>query len=472
MVASKLKKQKGKDTSNPMWGGQFTSGPAEIMAKINSSIDFDKKLYAQDIDGSIAHCAMLGKTGILSTKETSEITKGLKTIKHEIEIGKFVFKQELEDIHMNVEARLAELVGDTAGKLHTARSRNDQVALDFRMYVRDAALATNELLKTLQSALIKKAEKYVDAIIPGFTHLQSAQPVTLGHHLMAYVEMFGRDRSRLADLLARLDECPLGVAALAGTSFPIDRHMTSKLLGFKHPTANSLDTVSDRDFAMEFLSAAAISASHLSRLSEEFIIWSSSPFGFIRFSDLFTSGSSIMPQKRNPDAAELVRGKTGRITGALMSLLMTMKGLPLAYNKDMQEDKEPVFDAAMQWQVMARAMAGMVEDFVPDTRRMYELASHGYSTATDFADWLVKDLKLPFRQAHHVTARVVRLASEKKCMLHELTLEQIQTIEPRINKDVYNVLSVEKSVASRISHGGTSPVKVKEAIKAAKKKYL
>lgn len=472
MPASKLKKRKTKNSSNPMWGGQFTTGPAEIMAKINNSIDFDKKLYAQDISGSIAHCKMLGKTGILTAKEVSDIIKGLEAIRQEIDLGKFIFRHELEDIHMNIESRLAELIGDTAGKLHTARSRNDQVALDFRMYVRDAARSIDEQLKQLQAALIKKAEKFADAIMPGFTHLQSAQPVTLGHHLMAYVEMFGRDRSRIADLLKRSDECPLGAAALAGTSFPIDRELTARLLGFSRPTANSLDTVSDRDFALEFLSAATISASHLSRLAEEFIIWSSAPFGLIRFSDLFTSGSSIMPQKRNPDAAELVRGKAGRITGALTSLLVTMKGLPLAYNKDMQEDKEPVLDAALQWHMVVGAMAGMVEDCVPDTGRMHELASQGYSTATDFADWLVKNLRLPFRQAHHVTARVVKLATEKKRMLHELSLDQIQAVEPRITKEVYNVLSVEKSVASRTSHGGTAPVKVKEAIKAAKKKYL
>ncbi len=455
-----------------MWGGRFATGPAEVMAKINVSINFDRKLYAQDIKGSVAHCRMLAETGIISRKDADAITKGLETVGSEIEVGEFVFKEELEDIHMNVEARLAELVGDAAGKLHTARSRNDQVALDFRMFVRDTAVVVDKLLQKLQAALIGRAEQYYDAIMPGFTHLQAAQPVTLGHHLMAYVEMFGRDRGRIADLLERIDECPLGAAALAGTSFPVDREMTAKLLHFKRPTANSLDSVSDRDFALEFLSAASICAIHLSRLAEEFIIWSSAPFSFIRFSDLFTSGSSIMPQKRNPDAAELVRGKTGRILGALTSLLIMMKGLPLAYNKDMQEDKEPVFDAFEQWRLVLSATAGMVDDFTPDKARMKELASQGYSTATDLADWMVINLKIPFRQAHHTTAKIVKLASDRKCMLGDLALKDMQSVESRITKDVYKVLSVEKSVASRTSFGGTAPARVRQAIKAAKKKYL
>ncbi|HEU5046436.1 MAG TPA: argininosuccinate lyase [Rickettsiales bacterium] len=472
MATSKSKNTKKEAQANPMWGGQFASGPAEIMARINASIDFDSKLYSQDIKGSIAHCTMLAETGIITKKEASAIIKGLESIKVEIESGKFIFKQELEDIHMNIEARLAELIGDVAGKLHTARSRNDQAVLDFRMFVRDAAQAIEELLKGLQAALIARAEEYCDTIMPGFTHLQSAQPVTLGHHMMAYVEMFGRDRGRVNDLLARLDECPLGAAALAGTSFQTDRHMTAKLLGFARPTANSLDSVSDRDFALEFLSAASISAVHLSRLAEEFVIWSSAPFAFIRFSDLFTTGSSIMPQKRNPDAAELVRGKTGRIVGSLMSLLTTLKGLPLAYNKDMQEDKEPVFDASLQWQMVLSATAGMVEDFKADKQRMHALAGDGYSTATDLADWLVRTQKMPFRQAHHATARIVKIAAMKKCQLSELALEDMKSIEPAITKDIYNYLTVEKSVASRTSFGGTSPVRVKEAIKAAKKKYL
>ena len=466
------KTKKSSTTSNPMWGGQFSTGPAEIMARINASIEFDSKLYAHDIAGSIAHAKMLAASNILTVKESILIIKGLENIRKEIEAGKFVFKESLEDIHMNIEARLAELIGDVAGKLHTARSRNDQVALDFRMFVRDAANAIDELLKSLQAVLIKRAEEHYKTILPGFTHLQTAQPVTLGHHLLAYVEMFGRDRSRIKNLLTRLDECPLGAAALAGTSFPIKRELTAELLGFSRPTANSLDSVSDRDFALEFLSCAAISSIHLSRLAEEFIIWSSSPFSFIAFSDLFTSGSSIMPQKRNPDAAELVRGKAGRITGALNSLLMTMKGLPLAYNKDMQEDKEPVFDASLQWQLILSATIGMVEDFTANAERMQALATEGYSTATDLADWLVRVLKIPFRQAHHITAKLVKVATDKKCLLSELSLADMKEIEPKISKEVYDVLSVEQSVASRVSFGGTAPAKVKEAIKAAKKKYL
>jgi len=455
-----------------MWGGQFVSGPADIMATINTSLAFDKKLYAEDIEGSLAHASMLAATGILTRNEAAAITGGLRKIKVEIESGAFLFKDALEDIHMNIESRLAELIGDVAGKLHTARSRNDQVALDFRMFVRAALERMDTQLQDLQAALLARAEQHAASIMPGFTHLQAAQPVTLGHHLMAYVEMFGRDRGRVQSLLARMNECPLGSAALAGTSFPIDRHMTAKALGFAAPCANSLDGVSDRDFALEFLSAASISAVHLSRLAEEFIIWSSAPFGFIRFSDLFTSGSSIMPQKRNPDAAELVRGKTGRIAGAFTSLLVTMKGLPLAYNKDMQEDKEPVFGAAEQWQLCAGAMAGMVRDFTPDVKRMHALAVEGYATATDLADWLVRTLKMPFRRAHHVTAIIVKKAADRKCQLAELPLADMQAVEKHITKDVYSVLSVEQSVASRVSFGGTAPVRVKEAVKAAKAKYL
>lgn len=472
MSTRKTKNKKNTGHANPMWGGQFTSGPAEIMARINASIDFDSKLYAQDIKGSIAHATMLAHTNIISKKEADAIIKGLEAVKREIESGKFVFKEELEDIHMNIEARLAELIGDVAGKLHTARSRNDQAVLDFRMFVREASLVIEQALQSLQAALLAKAEQHYNTIMPGFTHLQTAQPVTLGHHLMAYVEMFGRDRGRIADLFDRLEECPLGSAALAGTSFPIDRDMTAKLLGFKCPTANSLDAVSDRDFALEFLSAASISAMHLSRLAEEFIIWSSAPFSFITLSDAFTSGSSIMPQKRNPDAAELVRGKSGRIFGDLVSLLVTMKALPLAYNKDMQEDKEPVFDAALEWQLVIAAMTGMVEDFAANKKRMLEAADASYSTATDLADWLVRNLKMPFRKAHHSTAKIVKIAADTNCKLAQLTLKQMQSVEPHITKDVYNVLSVEKSVASRTSVGGTAPARVKEAIAAAKKKYL
>jgi argininosuccinate lyase len=457
---------------NPMWGGQFAVGPAEVMAKINTSLGFDRKLYAQDIAGSLAHCAMLAAVGILTAKESAMITKGLHAIRAEIESGAFVFKDALEDIHMNIESRLAELIGDTAGKLHTARSRNDQVALDFRLYVRQASQAVDGALKALQHALVQRAEEHAATIMPGFTHLQTAQPVTLGHHLMAYVEMFGRDRARLVSLQERLDECPLGAAALAGTSFPIDRHHTAKALGFGRPMANSLDAVSDRDFALDFLSAAAISAMHLSRLAEEFIVWSSAPFSFIRLSDRYTSGSSIMPQKRNPDAAELVRGKAGRIFAGFQSLLVTMKGLPLAYNKDMQEDKEPVFETFEQWQLVLAAMAGMVGDFTADAQRMQAFAGQGYSTATDLADWLVRTLKMPFRNAHHATAKLVKLATQKHCALEELTLADFRSIEPGITQAVYEVLGVERSVASRTSFGGTAPVRVKEAVKAAKTRYL
>ena len=457
---------------NPLWGGQFAVGPAQAMARINPSIAFDRKLYAQDIAGSIAHCKMLAHAGIVTALEAKAIIGGLETIDGEIEAGEFTFREDLEDIHMNIESRLAELIGDVAGKLHTARSRNDQVALDFRMFVRDALKAADAAISTLLEALIARAGDHAADVMPGFTHLQSAQPVTLGHHLMAYVEMFGRDRGRIRDAVERMNECPLGAAALAGTSFPIDREMTAKTLGFSAPCANSLDAVSDRDFALEALSTAAISAMHLSRLAEEFVLWSSTAFGFIRFSDGFSSGSSIMPQKRNPDAAELVRGKSGRIYGALMSLLVTMKGLPLAYNKDTQEDKEPVFDALEQWTLCLSAAAGMVGDFTPDTARMLERAEEGYSTATDLADWLVRSLKLPFRQAHHITAKIVKVASAKNLTLSKLPLVEMQRIEPGITKEAYEYLSAAQSAASRTSFGGTAPARVKEAVKAARKKYL
>ncbi len=455
-----------------MWGGHFSDAPAEAMARINASIAFDRRLYAQDIEGSIAHCRMLAAQNIIAPDEAKSIVRGLEAIRAEIEAGEFVFRESLEDIHMNIEGRLAELIGDVAGKLHTARSRNDQVALDFRLFVKDALAAADAGLGALLEALLARAEEHADAVMPGFTHLQSAQPVTLGHHLMAYVEMFARDRGRIRDALLRMDECPLGAAALAGTSFPIDRHMTAKVLGFARPAGNSLDAVSDRDFALEALSAAALSAMHLSRLAEEFIVWSSTPFAFVRFSDRFSSGSSIMPQKRNPDAAELVRGKAGRIYGALMSLLVTMKGLPLAYNKDMQEDKEPVFDALDQWRLCLAAATGMVGDFTADTKRMEDYAGQGHATATDLADWLVRSLKLPFRQAHHVTGRIVKAATDKNIALADMPLGEMQRVEPRITKDIYNVLGVKQSVASRTSFGGTAPARVKEAIKAARKRVL
>ena len=456
----------------PMWGGQFAAGPAEAMAKINASIAFDRRLYAQDIAGSIAHCRMLAAKNIITARKRKASCAGLRPSATKSKRARSNSRKSLEDIHMNIEARLAELIGEDAGKLHTARSRNDQVALDFRMFVRGALDGADAALRALLEALLKRAEEHADAVMPGFTHLQSAQPVTLGHHLMAYVEMFGRDRGRVRDALARMDECPLGAAALAGTSFPIDRDMTAKALGFSRPSANSLDAVSDRDFALEALSAAAISAMHLSRLAEEFILWSSAQFGFIRFSDSFSSGSSIMPQKRNPDAAELVRGKTGRIYGALTSLLVTMKGLPLAYNKDMQEDKEPVFDALDQWRLCLAATTGMVADFTADKVRMEALAGESHSTATDLADWLVRVLKLPFRQAHHVTAKIVKAAADKKFALADLPFADMQRVEPRITKDVFGVLGAKQSVASRTSFGGTAPARVREAIKAARKRWL
>lgn len=465
---SKKTKESG---ANQMWGGQFTVAPDRLLAEINTSISFDKELYRQDIAGSIAHAGMLAKQKIISESDAKKITAGLQGILKDIEAGKFIFKDELEDIHMNIEAALAERIGDAAGRLHTARSRNDQVATDFRLYVREALDALARELKSLQAALIKRAGEHAASIMPGFTHLQTAQPVTLGHHLLAYVEMFGRDASRAADARARMNESPLGAAALAGTSFPIDRAATAKALGFARPMSNSLDAVSDRDFALEYLSVASIAAVHLSRLAEEFINWSSAQFGFVRFSDAFSTGSSIMPQKRNPDAAELVRGKSGRVFGHLMAQLATMKALPLAYNKDMQEDKEALFDAAKTIQICVAAMAGMVKDATFNTKAMHDAASSGYSTATDLADWLVQNLNMPFRNAHHVTARVVKFASEKKKPLDALTLKDLQSVEPKITAGALKVLSVESSVASRTSLGGTAPVNVKKAVADAKKRW-
>lgn len=458
------------ENANPMWGGQFAQAPAELLAKINASVSFDKKLYRQDIAGSIAHSAMLGKQKVIPASDVGMIAKGLKSILADIEAGKFVFKESLEDIHMNIEAALKDRIGDAAGRLHTARSRNDQVATDFRLYVRESFDALIAELTALQKALLVRAAEHAATIMPGFTHLQTAQPITLGHHLLAYVEMVGRDVSRAQDARARMNESPLGAAALAGTSFPIDRSATAKALGFDRPMANSLDAVSDRDFALEFLSVASICAVHLSRLAEEMIIWSSAQFGFVRFSDAFSTGSSIMPQKRNPDAAELVRGKTGRIMGSLVGLLTTMKALPLAYNKDMQEDKEPVFDATENIVLCVAAMRGMVLDASFDTAKMREAAMSGYSTATDLADWLVRALAMPFRDAHHAAAKTVKMASKKGKMLHELTLKELQSVEPRIRAEVFDVLSVEKSVASRTSFGGTAPVNVKKAIAAWQKR--
>jgi len=443
--------------SNRMWGGRFSSGPDAIMEEINASIGFDQRLYRQDIAGSIAHARMLAETGILTQADRDAIVAGLEQVLAEIEGGAFNFSRALEDIHMNVESRLKDMIGDAAGRLHTARSRNDQVATDFRLYVRDSIDTLAAQIGTLQLALVKRAEEEAETIMPGFTHLQSAQPVTFGHHLLAYVEMLGRDAGRLADARKRLNESPLGSAALAGTSFPIDRHMTAEALGFDRPTANSLDAVSDRDFALETLSAAAICAVHLSRFAEELVIWSSAQFNFVRLSDKFTTGSSIMPQKRNPDAAELVRAKIGRILGSLTSLLVVMKGLPLAYSKDMQEDKEVTFDALDALSLSLAAMTGMIGDLTVNRERMHTAASSGFATATDIADWLVREANIPFRDAHHITGQVVALAEKKGVQLDGLTIEDFKTIDQRIDSRIHKVLSVESSVRSRKSYGGTAP---------------
>ncbi|MEO6394464.1 MAG: argininosuccinate lyase [Devosia sp.] len=443
--------------SNRMWGGRFASGPDAVMEEINASIGFDHRLYKQDIAGSIAHAQMLAEAGILTAADRDQIVSGLQAVLGEIESHKFNFSRALEDIHMNVESRLKELIGEAAGRLHTARSRNDQVATDFRLYVRDAIDTLSGQIETLQLALVDRAEQEAETIMPGFTHLQSAQPVTLGHHLLAYVEMLGRDSGRLADARKRLNESPLGAAALAGTPYPIDREMTAKALGFERPMANSLDAVSDRDFILETLSAASIAAMHLSRFAEELVIWSSAQFAFIRLSDKFTTGSSIMPQKRNPDAAELVRAKVGRIIGALASLLVVMKGLPLAYSKDMQEDKEVAFDALDALSLSLAAMTGMVGDLSVNRERMRAAASAGFSTATDIADWLVQKANIPFREAHHVTGQIVALAEQKNVPLDGLTIEDFKQVDQRIDSRIHKVLSVEASVRARKSFGGTAP---------------
>ena len=446
--------------ANQQWGGRFAAGPSVVMQEINASIGFDRKMWRQDIRGSLAHAAMLTKLGILTLQDETDIKTGLAAIAADIDAGRFAFDETLEDIHMNIEARLTERIGDAGRRLHTGRSRNDQVATDFRLWVRDAIDGLDAQLTDVMRAMAERAATFADAVMPGFTHLQTAQPVTFGHHLLAYVEMLARDRGRLADCRKRLNECPLGSAALAGTSFPLDREMTARELGFDRPTANSLDAVSDRDFALEFLSAAAISAMHLSRLAEEIVIWCSAPYRFIRLSDAFTTGSSIMPQKRNPDAAELVRAKTGRINGALVGLLTVMKGLPLAYAKDMQEDKEPAFDAADAWALSLAAIAGMVRDMTPDTTRMREFAGSGFATATDLADWLVRVLRQPFRSAHHTTGRLVAMAEARGVDLSDLTLAEMQSAEPGITEEIFGVLTVEASVASRLSYGGTAPSNV------------
>jgi argininosuccinate lyase len=451
--------------SNKMWGGRFESKPDPIMEDINASIGFDRHLYRQDIAASKAHAAMLAKKGIITAQDAKQIAHGLDTILSEIEAGKFSFQRALEDIHMNVESRLAALIGPAAGRLHTARSRNDQVATDFRLWLRDAIDALDAQLAAYQLALVEKALAHAATVMPGFTHLQPAQPVTFGHHLLAYVEMAARDRGRFADARARLNESPLGAGALAGTSFPIDRAMTAKALGFARPMANSLDAVADRDFVLETLSACAIASVHLSRFAEEIVIWSSPLVGLVQLSDKFTTGSSMMPQKRNPDAAELVRAKTGRVFGALTALMMVMKGLPLAYQKDMQEDKEGAIDAIGALTLSLTAMTGMVRDLEPDVARMRQAAGEGFSTATDLADWLVQTLKLPFREAHHITGRIVAKAAEAGVPLDKLPLATMQAIEPRITKAVYGVLSVDKSVASRKVFGGTAPQNVRREAK-------
>jgi len=451
--------------ANKMWGGRFGRKPDPLMEEINASIDVDQRLYRQDIAASKAHAAMLAKRGIITAQDAGRIAHGLDTILSEIEAGKFDFKRALEDIHMNVESRLTELIGPAAGRLHTARSRNDQVATDFRLWVRDAIDQIDSALAGYQRALAERALEHADTVMPGFTHLQTAQPVTFGHHLLAYVEMASRDRGRFADARERLNESPLGAGALAGTSFPIDRTMTAKALGFDRPMANSLDAVADRDFVLETLSAAAITAMHLSRFAEEIVLWSSPLSGLISLSDAFTTGSSMMPQKRNPDAAELVRAKTGRIAGALVGLLMVMKGLPLAYQKDMQEDKEGAIDSLNVLKLAIAAMTGMVRDMEPDVARMKEAAGDGFAAATDLADWLTRELKLPFREAHHATGRIVAKAAEVGIALEKLPLEAMQAVEPRITKAVYGVLSVDKSVASRGVFGGTAPKNVRAQAK-------
>ena len=446
--------------SNKMWGGRFTGRPDAIMEEINVSIDVDRHLYAQDIAASKAHAAMLAAQGIITANDAKNIASGLDTILSEIGEGSFDFKRALEDIHMNVESRLGELIGPAAGRLHTARSRNDQVATDFRLFVRDCIDGIDAALEAVQQALAEKAEAHAATVMPGFTHLQPAQPVTFGHHLLAYVEMIGRDRGRFADARKRLNESPLGSAALAGTSFPIDRQKTAEALGFDKPMANSLDGVSDRDFVLETLAAATIAAVHFSRLAEEIVIWMTPQFGFVKLSDRFTTGSSIMPQKRNPDAAELARAKVGRIAGAFQSLVIVMKGLPLAYSKDMQEDKEATFDALSSLRLVMAAMAGMIADLEPNPEAMRAAAGRGYATATDLADWLVKELKMPFRDAHHVTGAIVKAAEAKGVDLDALALSDMQAVEPRITKAVFSVLSVENSVKSRTSYGGTAPQNV------------
>jgi len=465
-----VKSQKNK-SSNQMWGGRFSNKNSDLMQQINQSISFDKKLYKQDITGSIAHAKMLAKTKIIPDLDAKKIINGLQQIEKEIADDKFIFKIELEDIHMNIESRLKEIIGDSADYLHTARSRNDQVALDFRLFVRDKIDEILLLINNLQQVTIKVAENNQNTILPGFTHLQVAQPVILAHHFLAYFEMFKRDSSRLKDLRIRMNECPLGACALAGTSFNIDRNFVTKELGFDRPCANSMDSVADRDFAIEFLGCLSLLANHLSRWAEELIIWSSVGFNFIKISDRFSSGSSIMPQKRNPDACELIRGKTGRIYGSLLALLTTMKALPLTYFKDMQEDKEPVFDASENIILSLKAMTGIISDLTINSQAMLKMADADFACATDLADWLVKNLKIPFRQAHHLTGQIVKLAEKQNLNLEQLNLKDLQKIDKRITANIFNVLNVKNSTSSRNSYGGTAPVAIAKQIIEAKK-YL
>lgn len=456
-----ITKKQRKPRANKMWGGHYALGPDEVMARINECLDIDKRFYREDITASQAHVLMLAASGIISKKDGRVIQKGLQKILHEIESGRFRFKMELEDIHMNVESRLAELIGPAAGRLHTARSRNDQVATDLRLWVRSAIDRLDKKLKDLQNTLVQHAAKHAATLMPGYTHLQPAQPVTLGHHLLAYVEMFDRDRGRLRDTRNRLNESPLGAAALAGTSYPIDRQKTAKQLGFARPMANSMDAVASRDYALEFTSAATITAVHLSRLAEEIILWASDAFGFIKLSEAFTTGSSIMPQKRNPDAGELIRAKTGALLGAFTQLAVLMKGLPLAYNKDLQESKPPVVKTADELEMMLAAMTGMVHDMQPQKKAMEAATLRGFLTATDLADYMVQHFGLPFREAHHVTGQLVRLAETRKCRLDELALNDMQKIFPRLDNTIYDILNPREAVTSRTSLGGTAPIRVK-----------
>jgi argininosuccinate lyase len=460
-----------KKLANSMWGGHYELGPAEAFAAINPSIAVDQRLYAEDIQGSLAHAQMLAKVGILNAKELKAIERGLAQVKSEIESGKLKFSVALEDIHMNIESRLKEIIGEPASKLHTARSRNDQVATDLRLYCKSLCAMLDVALKGLQQALLKQAEKNIESVMPGLTHLQPAQPINFAHHLMAYGEMFARDRGRIADAAKRLNECPLGAAALAGTTYPIDRHMTAKALGFSGPMRNSLDAVSSRDYVLELLAAFSIIATHLSRLAEELVFWTSPLVGFVKLSEAFTSGSSIMPQKRNPDAAELVRGKTGAITGSLVAMLTTLKSLPLAYNKDMQEDKRPLFFAADELMMCLKAMTGMVADMTAQKDAMRRACSRGYLNATDLADWLVQNVGLAFRDAHHLTGQLVKLAEKKGCGLEELSLKEMQAVHKKITPSMFKAIAIDTCVARRESFGGTAPKRVREAIAAAKKAW-